>query len=64
MRLKKTYKVFRNHAEQDKSDKKYWKNVDPGKRVETLEYIRLNYLKMKYGRIPRLRRVYKIIERI
>lgn len=54
--------VFKSHAEQEKADMIYWQKMSPGKRVETLEYMRLNYLRMKYGRVPRLRRVYKLIK--
>jgi|GEM_PF-6909967 len=55
-------KVFRNFAEQEKADIKYWRRVSPSARVEALDIMRRNYLKLIYGRVPRLRRVIKVIK--
>jgi len=60
--MKKVIQIFRSHEEQESAEINYWKRISRGKRVESLEKIRLNYLRMKYGRVPRLRRVYKIIK--
>lgn len=45
--IKKVVKIFHSFKEQEEADIKYWKRVPPGKRVEALEKMRLNYLKMK-----------------
>jgi len=60
--MKKVIQIFKSHEEQESAEINYWKRISRGKRVESLEKIRLNYLRMKYGRVPRLRRVYKIIK--
>jgi len=60
--MKKVIQIFRSHEEQESAEINYWKRISRGKRVESLEKIRLNYLRMKYGRVPRLRRVFKIIK--
>ena len=56
-------RVFKSHEEQDKADVIYYRRLDPNKKVENLIYLRNVYFYMKYGRIPRLQRVYKIIYR-
>lgn len=61
--MKKVFKIFKSHEEQETAEINYWKRISRGKRVETLEKMRLNYLKMRYGRIPRLRRVFKIVRK-
>lgn len=60
--MKKVIQIFKSHEEQESAEINYWKRISRGKRVDSLEKIRLNYLRMKYGRVPRLRRVYKIIK--
>jgi response regulator of citrate/malate metabolism len=60
--MKKVIQIFKSHEEQETAEINYWKRISRGKRVESLEKIRLNYLRMKYGRVPRLRRVYKLIK--
>lgn len=60
--MRKVIRKFKSHEEQEAAEINYWKRISRGKRVEALEIIRLNYLRMKYGRVPRLRRVYKIIK--
>ena len=56
-------KIFKSHEEQEKADITYYRRLDPNKKVENLIYLRNQYFYMKYGRIPRLRRVYKVINR-
>ena len=60
--MKKVIQKFSSHEEQEVAEINYWKRISRGKRVESLEKIRLNYLRMKYGRVPRLRRVYKFVK--
>ncbi len=60
--MKKVFKIFKSHEEQEIAEINYWKRIPRGKRVESLEKIRLNYLRMKYGRVPRLRRVFKFVK--
>lgn len=56
-------RVFNSHAEQEKADITYYRRLSPDKKVENLIQMKNNYFHMKYGRIPRLKRVYKIIIR-
>lgn len=56
-------KIFKSHEEQEKADIRYWRRLDPNKKVEYLIHLRNQYFIMKYGRIPRLKRVYKVINR-
>jgi hypothetical protein len=56
-------KVFHSFEEQEKADVQYWRRVSPSARVEALDLMRRNYLKLIYGRVPRLRRVIKVIKR-
>ena len=60
--MKKVIQIFKSHEEQETAEINYWKRISSGKLVESLEKIRLNYLRMKYGRVPRLRRVYKFVK--
>lgn len=62
MKVRRVIKIFNSFKEQEEADIKYWQKVSPGKRVEALEKMRINYLIMRYGRIPRLRRVYKFVK--
>jgi hypothetical protein len=61
--LKKVIKIFHSFKEQEDADIKYYRNLDPDKKVEHLEIMRENYFKLKYGKIPRFQRVYKITKR-
>jgi len=56
-------KKFKNHAEQEKADIKYYKNMSPEKKLKELEDLRNFYFKMRYGYIPRLRRVCRVVKR-
>jgi hypothetical protein len=56
-------RVFKSHEEQEKADITYYRRLDPNKKVENLIFIRNQYFYMKYGRIPRLKRVYKVTYR-
>ena len=62
MKRKLKIRIFKNHKDQEEAEIKYWNHVRAGRRVEALENMRLNYLRMRYGKVPRLRRVYKIIK--
>lgn len=55
-------KIFKSFEEQEKADIKYWLKVSQSARVEALDLMRRNYLKLIYGRVPRLRRVIKVIK--
>ena len=41
----------------------YWKRKSMKVRLEGLEFLRTQFIKMKYGTRPRFQRVYRIIER-
>jgi hypothetical protein len=41
----------------------YWKRKSLKARLESLEILRAQFIKMKYGTRPRFQRVYRIIER-
>lgn len=41
----------------------YWKRKSMKMRLEGLEFLRTQFIKMKYGTRPRFQRVYRIIER-
>lgn len=56
-------KIFKSHGEQEKADILYWRRISPSARVEALDLMRRNYLKLIYGTVPRLRRVIKVIKR-
>jgi hypothetical protein len=56
-------KIFKSHEEQEKADIRYWRRISPSARVEALDLMRRNYLKLIYGTVPRLRRVIKVIKR-
>lgn len=60
--MKKFIQIFKSHKDQEEAEIEYWKRVRRGKRVEAAEKIRLNFLRMKYGKVPRLRRVYKFVK--
>lgn len=60
--MKKGFKIFKSHEEQDKADVKYYKRLSPDKKILELEYIRNNYIRMKYGYLPRLKRVFRIVK--
>lgn len=63
MKTKRTIKIFRSHEEQEKADIKHYKRMSPGKKLEELEEIRRFFFQMKYGTIPRLRRICRVIKR-
>ena len=41
----------------------YWKKKSMKVRLEGLEFLRTQFIKMKYGTRPRFQRIYRIIER-
>jgi hypothetical protein len=41
----------------------YWKKKSMKARLEGLEFLRAQFIKMKYGTRPRFQRVYRIIKR-
>jgi hypothetical protein len=45
-----------------KNDFAFWQNQSYQKRLQTLEEIRQEYIKWKYGSQPGFQRVYKIVE--
>ncbi|MCB0728755.1 MAG: hypothetical protein KDD00_14930 [Ignavibacteriae bacterium] len=61
--MKKTIKIFSSHEEQDKADEKYYKKLSSHKKILELEFIRNRYIYLKYGSLPRLKRVYRIVKR-
>ena len=44
------------------SDVGYWKTQSPEQRLATLETIRQEYIRWKYGSQPRFQRVYRIVK--
>lgn len=61
--MKKVIKIFHSHEEQEKADEKYYKRMSPDKKILELEYIRNRYIYYKYGSLPRLKRVYRVVKR-
>ncbi len=61
--MKKVIKIFNSHEEQDKADENYYRKLSPDKKILELEYIRNQYIYNKYGCLPGLRRVYKIVKK-
>ena len=49
--------------EEQKSDYAYWQSQSYLKRLATLEQIREEYHRWKYGAEPRFQRVYSIVKR-
>ncbi len=41
----------------------YWRKKSMKARLEGLEFLRQQYIRMKYGTRPRFQRVYRVIER-
>ena len=60
--MKKFVRKFHSH-EQEKADEKYYKRLSPDKKILELEYIRNRFIYYKYGSLPGLKRVYRIIKR-
>lgn len=63
MRIKKIVRKFRSHEEQEEAEIKYYRRLSPDKKILELEFIRNRYIYYKYGRIPRLKRVLRIVKR-
>jgi hypothetical protein len=61
--MKQIIRKFRSHEEQEKADEKYYKRMSPDKKILELEFIRNRYIYYKYGSLPRLKRVYRIVKR-
>lgn len=61
--LRRSVIIFHSFKEQDEADERYYKRLSPEKKLQELEEIRNFNIKMRYGYLPRLRRVYKITKR-
>jgi hypothetical protein len=61
--MKVYIKKFKTFEEQEKADIKHYMKLSPDKKILELEFIRNFHIKQLYGRIPRLRRIYKITKR-
>ena len=46
----------------DRTDTEYWSTRTPDERVEAVEKLRYQYCMMKYGRIPVMEKVVRIIK--
>ena len=61
--MEKVIKIFNSFEEQEEEEKQYWKNLSGEKKLEILEYIRLQYWAMKNDSPPEFERIYRITER-
>ena len=61
--MENVIKIFNSFEEQELEEKKYWQNLSGEKKLEILEYIRLQYWALNNENPRRLQRVYKFIER-
>ncbi|MGB4851239.1 MAG: hypothetical protein WBQ38_02890 [Ignavibacteria bacterium] len=61
--MKKSIKIFKSHEEQEKADEKYYKRMSGDKKILELEYIRNRYIYYKYGSLPGLKRIYRVVKR-
>ena len=61
--MDKIIKKFSSFLDQEVDDIQYWQNLPGNKKIEILEYIRLNYWAMKNESPPRLQRISRIIKR-
>jgi len=59
--MKKTIKVFRNFAEQEKEDINYWKAMSGVKKIDILENIREQVLEANNGS-KRFQRVLRVVK--
>ena len=55
--------VNKFHLGEEPDSVLYWRKKSTKARLEGLEFLRQQYIKMKYGTRPRFQRVYRIIER-
>lgn len=56
-------KVFNSFKEQEEADIKYYRRLSPEKKLEEMEQLVQFYYVMKYGDLPRFRRVSRIVKR-
>lgn len=61
--MKRVFKIFKSHEEQDKADERHYKRMSSDKKILELEYIRNRHIYYTYGSLPRLKRVYRIVKR-
>jgi len=54
---------FKNPGEQEKSDIKIYRRMSYEKKLNELEELRKFYIIMKYGNIPRLKRICRVTKR-
>ena len=62
--MEKILRKFNTFEEQEKEEIKFWQNLAGDKKLEMLEHIRSNYWAMNNGQVPRVQRIYRIIEQI
>ena len=59
--MKKEIKIFKSFREQEEADIEHYKNMDPDKKTEELEFIRESFLNM-INATPEERRLQKVIK--
>ena len=59
--MKKEFKIFKSFDEQEEANIEYYRNLDPNKKIEELEYIRETFLDM-INATPEERRLQKVIK--
>ena len=59
--MKKEFKIFNSFKEQEEADIEYYKNMDPNKKIEELEFIRESFLNM-INATPEERRLQKVVK--
>jgi len=60
--MKKVIKKFNSFEEAKKAEIEYWKSLEPRKKLEILEEIRLRYMELTSEGKQGFKRVYRIIK--
>jgi len=58
--MEKVIKIFNSFEEHEEEEKKYWQNISGERKLEILEYIRLQYWALNNENPQGLQRVYRI----
>lgn len=59
--MEKVIKIFKSFKEQEKADKLYWQSISPEEKIDILEQLRKQYIRMHNG-TSRFQRVFRIVK--
>ena len=62
LNMKRVIKIFNSFEEAENSEVEYWKSLEPRKKLEILEEIRLRYMELTGEGKQGFKRVYRIIK--